>query len=653
MFKVSHDFQPKTIQEFINKWKSQDLPSKQVLYDYQPFCKNLLFNDEDIVLETVDLLKKNIYFWADQNCVIYKNQVDYASKETLNKKEFWYVDALKDESRQMTTSGSTTGKPFPYLAWKPFFEFIEAENHYDMILDEFKIRPNPNVLCFFKNQFDKFDKYIYATKKTDNFVHRHGLSRNSMVHHVNFELYEYNKEGFFAYLFKYIERNPIDVFFASGPEINSLCHFIRKYNFKGKIANLLSNSNEMLLQTDVDFLFDGKYVNDICDHMRCWDGGATFFTCRDKNYHICDNLSWSEEIDGKLVTTDYFSLPCPFIKYWNGDLCSINSKYQRCECGRLYRDFQFIESRPFSLKGLSIEKYREQIKHSGIPNIKQVKCSSSFIEVVTSDYLNVEQKTKVKTILDKFDVKFSVEKEIKLDDQITNSVANIDCGSSVAECVLDENDKSGNSYVWKIISECSGQSIANECECQINDNIIGTPCVFLGSKTNVLCECIGLINNLEIKNNNILFSLAGDCGVSTWECIADPVNPILNPPVWHGTLPCDGAKPGCTCGSGTLENNSCPSIGAITTLACSCIPTMYGASHLPSAGTLMMRPMPEKYNNIIFSLAKCTGQCNYFCFELNTPVLQGSDCSSGCGCPTLDPIQSQCAVGTAFSLGCV
>lgn len=645
MFKFNHDLQPTTIEEFIKKWKSQDLPSKNILYDYKFFCENLLHNDEEIVLETINLLKKNIHLWADQNCLVYKNAVDYISKESLDNKEYWYVDDLKNETRKMSTSGSTTGKPFSYLAWNPFFEFIEADNHYDMILDEFDIRKNPNILCFFKSNFDKKDKYIFATKKTHNFLHRHGLSRNSVVHHVNFNLYEQDKDKFFDYLFKYIKRNPIDVFFAAGPEINSLCYFIEKYKFRGKIANLLSNSNEMLLQTDVDFLFDGNYFDDICDHMRCWDGGATFFTCKHKNYHLCDNLSWSEEIDGKLITTDYFSLPCPFVKYWNGDLCKIDDKYQRCECGRLYRDFTFVESRPFSVKGLSFEKYREQIKESGIAGIKQVKCSSSYVEVITNDYISSDDKEKINSILNKFDVKFSVEKEIELNDQITINLANSDCGSFFVECVADENDANGESYVWKTISGCSKES--DDCPCQTNDTIEGTPCVFLGSKTEIPCDCV------KDENNKILFSLAGDCGVSTWECIADPVNPILNPPIWHGTLPCDGAKPGCTCGSSTLENNSCPSIGAITTLACSCIPTMYGASHLPSAGTLMMKPMSKKYNNIIFSLAKCTGTCDWFCYESNTPVLQTSNCSSGCGCPTLTPIQSQCAPGTGFSYGCV
>ena len=479
--------QIKTINEFIQKWTKKDLPSKQVLYDYKSFCKNLLYYDESIVNQVVDILKKNIILWADQNCSIYKNPSDYIDKDSLVKIDFWYVKSLKNEFRRMSTSGSTSGSPFSYLAWDPFFEFIEAENHYDLILNEFNIKNNPQILCFFGNNFDAMGKFIYATEETNNFLHKHGISRKPTVHHVNLKHYRENQEGFFIYLFKYIKENKFDVFFAPGPEINSLCHYIRKFNYRGKIANLLSNSNAMLLQDDVDFLLNGNYVDNICDHMRCWDGGATFFTCKDKNYHLCDNLSWSEEIEGKLISTDYFSLPSPFIKYWNGDLCKIKNKYERCECGRLYRDFEFIESRPFSLKGISFQIYKKKIINAGISSLKQIKCSSNQVQVVTNEELSENKKEKIKKILHKFNIQFVVEKEFKIHRVINYNFEKnkVDCGTSIAECVVDNNDPSGESYVWQITSGCNNNLQDNACVPDTSVN--GTPCVFLGSKTNVSC----------------------------------------------------------------------------------------------------------------------------------------------------------------------
>jgi len=655
MFKVNPiKKELKTLKEFITKWSSSQLPSKELLYDYKKFCKNLLYYDQKIVIQVIDLLKKNITLWAEDNSIIYKNKVDYISKEALVNKKFWYVNSIEKEFRNMSTSGSTSGKPFLYLAWKPFFEFIESNNHYDMILDEFGTRKNADVLFFFPSSYTK-NKFITVTKDDVNFVQHHGLARKTRVHYVNNETYNRNPEEFFDFLFGYLQRNKIDVFFAPGPNINSLCYFMRKLKFKGKIASLLSNSNEMLLQTDVDFLLNGKYVNDICDHMRCWDGGATFFTCKEKTYHLCDNLSWSEEIDGKLITTDYFSLPSPFIKYWNGDLCKIFDKYQRCACGRLFRNFEFVESRPFSLKGLSIEKYKKEIIESGISSLKQVKCSVAQIEVVTDDDLTLDEKEKIKKILDKFNVKFTVEKEIgRIDYALFD--AKVDCGSSVAECVVDLSDSTGETYSWKMISGCDKESNDNDFSCEPNKLVDGSPCVFFGSKTNVPCDCLSLTNTdnkivfsvfnqeelqskpvpkirkLKKTENKIVFSLAKSGCCLCYICTGNHEPPALQ---WgydfYSSQPSDSPE-GCNSGDSAccVDNEGGGGGGS---------PACDGAIYC----IFNPDPCPEQ----------CTGYCAYFCFEFNTPTLQGNTCSNGCGCPTLSPIESQCAPGTAFQVSCV
>lgn len=669
MFKVNPSKKEfKTLQEFIKKWGSLQLPSKELLYDYKKFCKNLLYYDQELVVQTIDLLKKNITLWAEENSIIYKNKVDYISKEVLVNKKFWYVDSIQKEFRNMSTSGSTSGKPFTYLAWKPFFEFIESNNHYDMILDEFGIRKNADVLFFFPSSYTK-NKFITVTKDDVNFVQHHGLARKTRVHYVNNETYNKNPEEFFDFLFGYLQRNKIDVFFAPGPNINSLCHFMRKLKFKGKIASLLSNSNEMLLQTDVDFLLDGKYVNNICDHMRCWDGGATFFTCKESTYHLCDNLSWSEEIDGKLITTDYFSFPSPFIKYWNGDLCKIFDKYRRCACGRLFRNFEFVESRPFSLKGLSIEKYKKEIIESGISSLKQVKCSVARIEVVTDDDLTLNEKEKIKKILDKFNVKFTVEKEVRSIEYALSDKAI--CGSSVAECVVDLSDSTGETYSWKMISGCDKESNDNDFSCEPNKLVDGTPCVFFGSKTNVPCDYLPLtntdnkivfsvfnqeelqskpvpkpkirklsqINKLKKTKNKIIFSLDKPGCCETWICRCleagedESGNPYCNVSADDYTflsgVPSNSAEE-CNvesnCEFGTPGNTACT-------------PECAGSIFK----TFNPNPCPEG----------CTGNCAYFCFEFNTPILQSNTCSNGCGCGPLSPIESQCAPGTAFQVSCV
>ncbi len=364
------------------KWRSSDVPNKQVIHEYKPFCLGLLYEDEEIVREVTSILRKNIQLWAMQNSPIYKNFSEIKSKSDLTDKSSWYVNSVLSESQSMATSGSTTGLPFSYLRWDPLLYFIEATNHYDLIMDEFEIKENPNVLYFFNTSRYEKDKAITVRSDSDNFMEHHGIKRKATTHYVNFKMFQDQKKEFFNGFFDHVLKNEIDVIFSPGPSINSMCHYIREQKFKSKVCHLLSNSNEKIMSEDAAFLFEG-HVDDICDHMRCWDGGASFFTCRHRNYHLMDNLSWCEDVEEKLVSTDYFNLPSPFVRYWNGDFCRITDTYQRCECGRLYREFEFLENRPFSLKGRSILDVKEALDHLRISNIKQVRCSAEFVEIVS------------------------------------------------------------------------------------------------------------------------------------------------------------------------------------------------------------------------------------------------------------------------------
>jgi hypothetical protein len=151
------------------------------------------------------------------------------------------------------------------------------------------------------------------------------------------------------------------------------------------------------------------YAGNVCDHMRCWDGGAGFWTCLHGTYHLMDNLSWAEESDGRLVCTDYFNLAAPFFRYWNGDFCRITDTYQRCECGRLYRDFEFLENRPFALKGRSILEIRETISMLGLKEVKRVSSSSDSV-VITSFRPIPDHKKREITNRHRLKFKFVVEK---------------------------------------------------------------------------------------------------------------------------------------------------------------------------------------------------------------------------------------------------
>lgn len=397
------------IKEFIKKWEN-NLPNKQVLYDYAPFCKNLLYEDEEIVRETTNLLKKNIDLWAHQNSCVYADNFDQIlTKEKLLEKSNWYIKEFGHESTQMATSGSTTGLPFSYLRWEPFFKFIEGTNHYDLVLNEFKIDESPNILYLFDNSH-KFEDFLLNLNKND-LIKNHGIERNSKVYLANTLKYKNNEEELFEKLLKYLNKNHIDVILTTGPYINSLCHYIKKFKYNNKICNLISNTNEFLLSKDANFLLENNYTNNICDHMRCWDGGASFFTCFYKNYHLLDNLSWCEEKQNMLISTDYFSFPSPFFNYWNGDYCKIEEEYKKCKCGRLYREFKFLQNRPFSIKGICFKEIQEKIQSSGVGFIKQVKCDQNHINIFSTKELSGESKQKILNINKKLQFIFKVEKE--------------------------------------------------------------------------------------------------------------------------------------------------------------------------------------------------------------------------------------------------
>ena len=372
------------LKDFVSRWSGRDPPSKEILYEYMPLCRGLLYEDEELVRDVVGILQRNIEVWAAQNSEVYSSAGGkVVSKDDLWDAPRWHAKSVAGESMHMATNGSTTGRPFPYLRWEPFLYPIEAENHYDLIMDEFGIPDTPEVMYFFRTSRHDPSRTVTVRSDSDNFMEHHGLKRRANVHYVNFDRFENDRESYVQELIGYLSENRMDVIFAPGPSINSICHHIRKTGLRSaKLCRLMSNSNERLLQDDAAFLLDGL-VDDVCDHMRCWDGGASFFTCRHRNYHLLDNLSWCEDVEGKLVSTDYFSLPSPFVRYWNGDFCQIADTYSRCECGRLYRDFEFLENRPFALKGRSILDIQQAIESSGMRGVTQVRCSSDHVEIVS------------------------------------------------------------------------------------------------------------------------------------------------------------------------------------------------------------------------------------------------------------------------------
>jgi phenylacetate-coenzyme A ligase PaaK-like adenylate-forming protein len=392
---------------FLNKWENSNLPSKELVFEYILIAKDLMFAKVDLIKRTTSLMSQNIKKWALKNSPVYRQDKEYFSKVDLEDKSIWYVDEIKKESQPMATSGSTSGNQFGYLRWDRFLRQIEGENHYDLILEEFEIK-NPKVANMFTTSLTK-ENFVYEIK-SENFMQHHGFHFNAKVYVVyKTKTYYENQDKYFNEVIQYFEENPVDVILTCGPMVNSLVHHIKRRGNCKKITNLLSNTCEYMFKEDANYLKENKIISHWCDHMRCWDGGASFFTCKHGIYHLMDNLSFCEEIDGKLISTDYFSFTSPFVKYWNGDLCRIKNEYERCMCGRAFRPFLFLENRPFSIKGKCISEFQEKIKKSGIIGIKQMKCSNSHIEVVCKWELNKKEKETIISIMNGFKIDFTIE----------------------------------------------------------------------------------------------------------------------------------------------------------------------------------------------------------------------------------------------------
>lgn len=69
----------------------------------------------------------------------------------------------------------------------------------------------------------------------------------------------------------------------------------------------------------------------VIDKMRCWDGGLSFYQCPQGRLHVYDELCLVEEIEGRLVSTDFFNYCHPFVRYANHDTGELDRGL--CGCG--------------------------------------------------------------------------------------------------------------------------------------------------------------------------------------------------------------------------------------------------------------------------------------------------------------------------------
>ena len=399
----------------LKKFLNSSSNGPELLNEYLKIAENILYEDENIVIEIIDKIKQNIVDYAIKYSPIYNNlkyEYIYTKKDFFSTSKWYSTELSSIEMESFKTSGSTTGDSFSYKVWRKYISLIENKYQYGMILDEFGIDKNHISIVVLsqlpynpKMSNDEF--YILDSKKTSYAMHGH-KSINSTRYFMNFDTYATEPTEWHRRFFETIDTLPqIDVILCNGSQLNVMCKYIKKLNYKNKLCRLLTQTGQMAIYDDFYFLKNNEYIDYFCDSMRCWDGGATFFTCKFETRHLMDNISWTYEAnDSKLVSTDYFSMAAPFVNYWNGDLCKIDSKYKRCECGRLYRPFEMIENRPFKIKG---SKKLQEIKSliselSFKDSIVSVQFDALHANITLNNKITIEQQQTLESILDSYKI---------------------------------------------------------------------------------------------------------------------------------------------------------------------------------------------------------------------------------------------------------
>lgn len=375
-------------------------------------CNNLMYTDPTTIICVRDKIKTGIIDYAKTYSKVYQNfnHNNFYTRKQLNNKEDWICKNIpSDRILNQNTSGSTTGEPFEYYNDKKYFDTIQRLAEFDTILKEYDLFNKPlKILNLFKHPYNPKPKNFFLETKNHNKrkFHSYG-AENTTTYFVNWDEYIENSNGWHDQLLNLLSGNHFDIILSSGPVINILVRHIKKNNFTQNFAYLLSHTTEFPRIIDFEFLKTNNNISNYCDHMRCWDGGASFFTCKYGTYHLHDNLSWTiEGPNKKMISTDYFNMASPFINYWNGDLCEIINDYKLCECKRYYRPFKMLENRPFALKGpTKLTAIKKQIGVLEYKNkINQVQFENLDVNIYLNKSLEKDELTSLQEILKDYKV---------------------------------------------------------------------------------------------------------------------------------------------------------------------------------------------------------------------------------------------------------
>jgi hypothetical protein len=310
-------------------------------------------------------------------------------------------------------SNGTSGPPHAYPVWRGVCSKIESDHHYGWIAREFALDGGSLV------------KLVPATNPR---MHR---ADSSYVSHGHlFSWSSSPKGGKSSYLNRWMEcvrwhydsslpvqvwgeafldfaaNHHFDLLDASGSMLRILL-MLSGARKKRKLFRVVLNTAE---GCDGDVLGAGM-ADHYCDHMRCNEGGMTFATCKHGTRHLLDHLCLVESVGGNILSTDLFSHPCAYVRYWSGDDGEVSKSYEKCRCGRWFRGFTRREKKQhFVVEGAggrmytSIELYDSLANH--YPDVVQIGCGSGRLVVRSAGSVSDHVKRRLSGLFPGLEVSF-------------------------------------------------------------------------------------------------------------------------------------------------------------------------------------------------------------------------------------------------------
>ncbi len=419
-FSITHQINPNLEGDVFNNFLNYDFHSYFDKLDF--YIKNILpdilFQKPDVIESIKESLTQAISKFASENSIAYQSLIPkpdkiFSRNDFSTNPEEWVSRSInKKLLLKQHTSGSSTGKPFAYFNHSKYFFLIQDLAEFSIIRKEFRL-PVENLKVLSLIQWPgtpEFDTFFLETKNLNKGNMFNSFGANSFeTSFINFNDYQKDLDIWHEKLFDFLDDKYFDVVLSSGSIINLLTNYIKKYNFKKNFCHLLSHSTDPVRHEDFTFLKQNGNINHFCDHMRCWDGGATFFTCEHGTYHLHEGLANIRQgKSNELISTCFTNVASPFVNYHNGDYCKLSSDYKLCSCGRYYRPFEFLESRPFAVKGIdSINSLKENIKTLDFSNlINQIQFHRGSVMVHSTTLLSEAQRNAVQEKISDFNVIF-------------------------------------------------------------------------------------------------------------------------------------------------------------------------------------------------------------------------------------------------------